>query len=325
MNKEVVFMFCGQGSQYPGMSREFYEELPFFREQMHYLDSVVVDRLGISVVDALYSSKGRSRKGLDEILWTHPGLFMIQYSIATCLMRDGIRPSYVLGCSLGESVSMAVSGVSSPEEVLDALIRQAILFKEKCSNGGMIAILDAPALFQENRDMFTGCELAGINCPKHFCIAGSDLALDMAEEYLRRVNVIYERLPVRQPFHSRHLDPIKRDFVNTFEGVTFSEGRFPAISSMSTKAVDNYCPEFMYDVVREPIVFYDTIRTMGIDADIACVDLGPSGTLSNFVKYSVGREHYRSIYSVMSPFGKDLPKYCQVREQLTEIMYSEGA
>lgn len=225
MSKELVFMFCGQGSQYSGMSQEFYEDLPYFRDQMHYLDDIVTDRLGVSVVDILYGKKGGLQKRFDQILWTHPGLFMIQYSIASCLMREGIRPSYVLGCSLGESVSMALNGVLSPEDVLDALIRQAILFQDQCSDGGMIAILEAPVLFQDNRDMFTGCEIAGINFPNHFCIAGSDIALDMAEKYLSRVNVIYERLPVRQPFHSRHLDRIKAEFLDTFKGLTFSEPR----------------------------------------------------------------------------------------------------
>ena len=331
MQNEIIFMFSGQGSQYFRMGKEYYDQLPAFREQMNYLDEIVIDKLGISVIDTLYTQTHKPQEQFNQILLTHPGLFMIQYSIASSLIREGIQPNYLLGCSLGECVSLAVSGILPTEEILDILIEQAILFQDRSCNGGMIAILDNPSLFYNNRTLFGDCEIAGLNFPKHFCISGNEQDLEIAEYHLRKANTIYERLPIKQPFHSKQIDPLKDDFVNTFKKSHFSHARIPTISCMSTKSVNKYCAETIWDVVRKPILFEETIKSISVKkhntkhTNISYVDLGPSGTLSNFIKYNLSNEQYKSTYSMMSPFGNDLAKYHHVISKLTEIMYSEGA
>ena len=61
----------------------------------------------------------------DNLLHTHPALFMVQYSLAQTLLRRGMKPDVVLGYSLGEWVALAVSGALPP--ALTAATQELIL------------------------------------------------------------------------------------------------------------------------------------------------------------------------------------------------------
>ena len=331
MKNEIVFMFSGQGSQYLNMGREFYESLTLFRLRMQHLDEIAQEYIGYSIVDVLYNNANRAPEKFDNILHTHPALFMVQHSIAQCLIHEGIIPSYVLGTSLGEMVALSVSGALSPEDAMQVVVKHALLLHKKCPPGGMMAILE-PTQHIDQYDMTaTGCELAGINFSTHYCLSGSVEALHRAGEQLESRNAIYDYLPVKQPFHSSLIDPLKADFLQVFEGIEFKTPQIPMISSMAAESLEDYSPDTLWKVVRNPIVFQKTLSLFQNEPESArfsntvYLDLGPSGTLANFVKYGLGQSNQSSINAVMSPFGNDLPKYKSLILQQSEHTLFKGA
>jgi acyl transferase domain-containing protein len=331
MKNEIVFMFSGQGSQYLNMGRDFYEDLTQFRKRMQYLDEIAQEYIGYSIVDILYNNPTRSVGKIDNILLTHPALFMVQHSIAQCLIHEGIIPSYVLGASLGELVALSVSGALSPEDAMQVIIKHALLFHKKCPPGGMMAILEPIQHIQKYDMTATGCELAGINYSTNYCLSGSFEALYRAGIELESRNSIYDYLPVKQPFHSSLIDPLKPDFLKAFEGIVFKRPKIPIISSMAAECLDNYSRDTLWRVVRDPIIFQKTLSLFQHEPDNArsnntvFMDLGPSGTLANLVKYCMVQSDQFAIDAIMSPFGNDLPKYKSLILQHSEHTIYKGA
>lgn len=331
MKNEIVFMFSGQGSQYLNMGKELYESLPMFRKQMQRLDEIPLDYIGTSIIDVLYNNRSEAPEKFDSILHTHPALFMIQYSVAQCLIHDGIIPSYLLGTSLGEMVALAVSGVLKVEDAMQLLVKHALLFHQKCPAGGMMAILEPVENFDILNMASTGCELAGVNFASHYCLSGSNEALRRSSVLLEGRNAIYDYLPVKQPFHSSRIDELKPEFINAFHRVTFNEPEIPIISAMAAESVTAYSPNLLWDVVRKPILFQKTLSLFQNQPEgkrytnTVYLDLGPSGTLANFVKYGLLQSNQLAINAVMSPFGNDLPKYKSLILQQSEHTFIKGA
>ena len=90
MSARTVFMFSGQGSQYFQMGKPLFEGNAVFRHWMIRLDGLAREISGKSVIDAIYSS-GKAEV-FDRTLLTHPAIFMIEYSLARCLMHEGVKP-----------------------------------------------------------------------------------------------------------------------------------------------------------------------------------------------------------------------------------------
>ncbi|MFD0324033.1 acyltransferase domain-containing protein [Lysobacter gummosus] len=161
-------MFSGQGSQYFQMGKQLFETSEVFRHWMVRLDKLAQEMTGMPVIDAVYASPRTD--SFDRTLKTHPAIFILEYSLAQCLIGDGIEPDLVLGASLGSFAAAAVAGHLDVEDALAAVVQQAIALEDTCQRGGMIAVLAGRELFEQDwlRDH---AELAADNFANHFALA----------------------------------------------------------------------------------------------------------------------------------------------------------
>lgn len=196
MTNSIVFMFSGQGSQYFNMGRSLYERNPVFSHWMQKLDAKIADRLGMSVLSVLYDYTRQKSEVLSNIMYTYPAVFMTEYALAQTLMEDGIFPDYVMGASMGEFVSAAVSSVMDIEDIIDCIIRQAEVFRDCCCYGSMLAVMHSPDIFYSLPLFYKCCELAGINFDSHFVVSGTRTALEDISGYLGKNDIPHQMLPV---------------------------------------------------------------------------------------------------------------------------------
>jgi len=313
MNKPVIFMFSGQGSHYLKMGFEMFERHPTFKKWMLDLNEIASDTLGKSVLDKLYN-KTKSKKDLfDQTLYSHPAIFMVEYALAQVLLEDGIEPDYVLGTSMGEFASAAVAGVMNYEELLIALIKQAEVLEKHCQPGGMTAILHSSALFNETPQLFNNSELASQNFHSHFLVSGKRDSLKHIEKWLRDKNITHQTLPVSIGFHSPLIEPAAPIYADFLRQKTYQPPTIPFISCAEAGILTSLSQNYLWEVIRKPILFQQTIQALEKKQAYTYLDIGPAGTLANFVKYNLAKDSQSKSFPILTPFGQSLPNLEKVK------------
>lgn len=301
----VVFMYSGQGSQYFDMGRQLYEENRTFRYYMDYCGRIVRDILGCSLLEIVYSPS-RTLQRFDRLVFTHPALVAIQYSLTEVFRERGYRPDYLLGYSLGEFVASVVAGVLSIEDALGLVIAKAKALEANAREASMMAVLariNAVSEMAGFRNIWVACE----NYSSHFVVAGLDEDVLVLKEALSERNVITQLLPIRYGFHSPLMDETAEHIRRVIESVS-TRVREPAIELISCETTDvvrRPDASHMWNVYRNPVLFEQTVKRMHARfPDALYIDMGPAGTLAGFVRMITG-ENKLSI-AVMTPFGRNI-------------------
>lgn len=300
-----MLLYSGQGSHYYQMGRELFEHDRTFRACMCDLDSIVQDHGRRSVVRSLYE-EGRSKGDrLDDIETTHPAIFMVELALTRSLAARGIVPDFVVGASLGAFVAAVVAGCLSAEAALVAVLQQADAIASNCGRGGMIAILESPALFLDPA-LREVSELVAQNFHSHFVVAAPDACLDGIEAHLRARNVVSERLAVGYAFHSRWIDGAEHAYRRFLEKLRLEHARIPMVCCVQARTLSHLPAGYFWEVARRQIRFPEAVALLEESGEHRYIDAGPSGTLATYLKHILGSGAGSRIRRVLSPFGRDL-------------------
>src|SRR5262249_9395525 len=132
-NRPLVFVFPGQGAQYPGMGRGLYGTETVYRQEVdRCLD--VLDRPTASSLRSLLLSADTHNESavasLQDTALTQPALFVVSYALARQLMQWGIRPDAMIGHSIGEYVAACLSGVIEVEDAIKLVLLRGKLISK---------------------------------------------------------------------------------------------------------------------------------------------------------------------------------------------------
>ena len=302
MSPKTVFMFSGQGSQYYQMARQLYDANSAFRGWMTRLDTLAYDISGRRVVAEIYARP--KSEPFDRLAFTHPAIFMVEYSLAQCLIRDGIEPDIVLGASLGAFAAAAIGGYVAVEHAIEAVLKQAEIFERCCEAGGMIAIMGDPALYGE-RFLAERSELAGVNFGGHFAVSARRADLEPIEAALAERGIMFQRLPLGVAFHSRWIDSAREPFATLMRTLPTMRGCVPLACCESASMLAGLGDGYFWNVARRPIRFLDTLVMLERGGPHRYIDVGPSGTLATFAKYGMPGTSTSTVHPILTPYGQD--------------------
>jgi trans-AT polyketide synthase/acyltransferase/oxidoreductase domain-containing protein len=294
-------MYAGQGSQYYQMGADLYANHKTFKAWMDKLDQIAQQYGGKSIVGVIYNPTNKISESFDEIEYTHPAIFMVGYSLTQVLLEMGITPDYVLGTSLGEYIALAVSGACSYQKVLEIIIKESNLLKQRNSEGGMLAVLASKEVFLQHPEAFGKCELAADNFKGHFVLSGSTADIQQASVYLEAQQITFQKLPISYAFHSAYINAIEQEFKQALQGVSFQPPTIPIISCAYKAINPALTAQYLWDIIRLPIRFADTLAALHSPEDFLYIDLGASSTLTTFINYNLVSS--RHTYSILSPYG----------------------
>jgi bacillaene synthase trans-acting acyltransferase len=301
--RKIIFMYSGQGSHYYNMGFELYQKNEIFRKTMERCNQITSHKYNINFLDVLYDSS-KKFEIFDNILYSHPAIFSIGYSLTQIMYENNIKPDCVLGYSLGEFTSLVVSNILSLEEGLDLIMNQAKLLHETRHYGGILVVLEDISFFDNNEILFKGSTFAGLNYEKCFLISGPNDILKQINTNLNKNSIISQFLPVKYAFHSEYIDGIKENFMEFLKTFSFKKPDIPVFSSSLADQLSDISIQYLWDIIRKKIQFNKLISNMQRKEDFIYIDLGPTGTLVNFIKY--GFNSKISSYSVMNPFNENI-------------------
>jgi acyl transferase domain-containing protein len=278
---KIAFLFTGQGSQYVGMGRALWETEPTFRKVIERCDEILHPLLGRSLRSVMH---GECDEGLlDETGYTQPALFALECAIAEVWQSWGIRPTLVLGHSIGEFAAAYLAGIFTLEDGLRLVAERARLMQSLPADGAMAAVFASEARVREAlHGRETELSVAAVNAIDNVVVSGSRTALRAVLEELARDSISSRLLKVSHAFHSPLMEPVSQDFEIFARAIPFSSPGIGLVSNLSGGVVRDgtmSTPDYWTRQLRESVRFMDGVRTVesaGIDV---VIEIGPAPVL----------------------------------------------
>ena len=279
---KIAFIFPGQGAQYVGMGRDFYEALPVCRE--------VIDKASeISGVD-LKKICFEENQEINITEYTQIAMLAVEAAILKALEEKGITADAAGGLSLGEYGALIASGAMSMEDAFAVVRKRGIYMQEAVPTGGaMSAVLGAEAsLIEEICEKTEGIvSIANYNCPGQIVITGEAEAVAKASESLKEAGVKrIVPLKVSGPFHSKMLTGAGEKLGEVLKDVQLSPVQIPYTTNVTAEYVtdSSQIKELLVAQVSSSVRWQQCVETMIADGVDTFVEIGPGKTLAGFMR-----------------------------------------
>lgn len=331
-DRRVVFMFPGQGAQYPGMARGLYEREPVVREAIDRCTRVLKAPLGTDLRRLIFPTSRQASRAAEELKdtrWAQPALFTVAYAVARLWQSWGVKPAAMIGHSVGEYVAATLAGVIDLEDALRLIAHRGRLVSA-LPRGSMLAVMAPPEELQPFID--EPVALAAVNGPGYAVVSGPDEAIDRVEQALARASVPARRLHTSHAFHSSMMDPALAEFEDHVASVRLSAPSVPCAETLTGAWADARVtsPGYWSAQLRRTVRFADAVRTVSSSASVVgkspvYIEVGPGNTLTTFAAESAREAGATPVCASSLPGPHDRRTDTEVMLGALGELWSHGA
>lgn len=279
---KTAFIFPGQGSQYIGMGKDFYENIPVCR-------SVYETASRAAELDVPFLCFEENDK-LNITEYTQIAMLATEVAILRALEERGIRADVTAGLSLGEYGALAVSGVMSDEDLFRLIRKRGIYMQEAVPKGGaMTAVLglDTDTIEKVCEETEGIVSIANYNCPGQTVITGEEAAVTAAAEKLSAAGAKRcVALKVSGPFHSPMLAEAGERLGRELKNISLREMKVPYLANVTADYVKETAQikELLAKQVASSVRWQQSVERMIEDGVTTFVEIGPGRTLAGFLR-----------------------------------------
>ena len=308
---KLVFMFPGQGAQYPGMARELHDCEPVFRE--------VIDRCckaldndgeaagqdprpyllwdpGQSRIDASQASAALAQTRIAQ-----PALFAMEMALTRLLQSWGIQPDALMGHSVGEFTAACVAGVFGIEDAMRLVAARGRLMQAQ-PGGRMLAVRASTArlagLIPE------GIAIASINAPELTVVSGGTDVVDTLARSLEQQGIKCSALVTSHAFHSPMMAPVRAPLAGAVAAVPRQPAALAIISTALARVADasQWCdPDYWGQQLMSPVHFAGSVTVAASDSPCILLEVGPGQTLGTLARQCLPSEKRGAVVPCLGP------------------------
>ncbi|MGW1077632.1 type I polyketide synthase, partial [Streptomyces sp. NPDC002537] len=260
----VVFVFPGQGSQWPGMAVELLDASPVFAARFAECDAALGALTGWSVTDVLRGAPGTP--SLESIEVLQPVLFAVNVSLAALWRAAGVEPAAVVGHSQGEIAAALVAGALSLADAAKIVVLRSALFAQELVGKGAVASVALSAQAVEERltawDGRLG--IAGRNGPGAVTVAGEVAALEEFVAGCQADDIRARVVGSTVASHCAQVDPLRDRILELFADIAPRRGDIPFYSTVTGTARDTaeLDAEYWFHNARQPVDFEGAVHAL---------------------------------------------------------------
>lgn len=279
---KIAFVFPGQGAQYFGMGKDFYENFDRAKEVFAIAGKVS----GISMEELIF----QENENLHITKYTQIAMLTVELAILKVLQEKGMKADVNAGLSLGEYGALVASGVLSVYDALELVFKRGAYMQEAVPAGGaMTAVvgLENDIIEKICMQIEGTVSVANYNCPGQTVITGEKSAVKEAEDAFKAIGA--RRcipLKVSGPFHSKMLEEAGRRLAKELEKIEIQEIEIPYISNVTADYIrdKNQVKSLLEKQVSSSVRWQQSVEQMVKDGVNIFVEIGPNKTLTGFLK-----------------------------------------
>jgi [acyl-carrier-protein] S-malonyltransferase len=280
---KIVFMFPGQGAQYVGMGKDFYDSFACSKEIFDKANEV----LDIDVKKLCFEEN----EDINITEYTQAAMVTASVAILKKIEEMGLKPDLTAGLSLGEYCALVASDVMSFEDAVKVVRQRGILMQDTvpAGEGAMSAVLGMKkeAIEAVLPDVEGIVTIANYNCPGQIVITGEETAVAAAGEALKAAGarrVI--PLKVSGPFHCELLKGAGEKLGQELEKVEIQSFTVPYVTNVTAQYVTGpeQVKKLLVSQVSSSVRWQQCVEQMIDDGVDTFIEIGPGKTLTGFLK-----------------------------------------
>ena len=280
-----AFIFPGQGSQFPGMGKEHYDNSAFTKKLFEQANEI----LGFRISDIMFTG---TEEDLKQTKVTQPAVFL--HSIMAYKSIESASPDMVAGHSLGEFSALVANGTLSFDDALTLVSIRAQAMQKACEvlPSTMAAVLNladekveaiCAEVQQETGEVVVP---ANYNCPGQLVISGSVKGIEIACERMKAAGAKRALvLPVGGAFHSPLMLPAKEELAAAIESTKFHAPTCAVYQNVVAKGVMDReeIKQNLIDQLTGAVRWTQCVQAMIADGAYKFTEAGPGKVLQGLV------------------------------------------
>ena len=279
-----VFVFTGQGAQWWGMGRALLGKEPVFRAMIERIDAMLRHLASWSLLEEM--TRDEADSNIDRTDIAQPAIFALQVALAELWQSWGIKPSKVIGHSVGEVAAAYCAGVYSLEDAVAVIYHRSRLQNATGGHGRMLAAGITPA---EGRRAIgphgDRVQIAVFNSPNLITLAGDTEPLEAIAADLEKSGAFVRWLRINYAFHTHQMEPIKDELLRVLRNIKPQRARVPFISTvtggmLSGEKID---AAYWWKNVRQPVLFGPAVSALARGKDDTYLEIGPHPALAGSI------------------------------------------
>jgi len=281
-------IFPGQGSQFVGMIRDFYDNYQIVKQTIEKIS----DYSGINIKEIIFEDKNNF---LDLTQYTQLSLFSASYCIFEVLKKE--KPNFInsinsmLGHSLGEYTALACSDKLSLEDTCKILKKRGELMGNAVPSkkSGMAALIgcDSNTIEKIINENNINLEIANDNSPIQIVVSGAiDDLKDSKNVFLDNKVKRFVILKVSAAFHSKYMVKAEEELNNHINILNFNQNSIKIISNSTSKISNDskLIKESIKKQMSNRVRWTESIKELENTGEKKIIEIGPGSVLSGLIK-----------------------------------------
>jgi acyl transferase domain-containing protein/NADPH:quinone reductase-like Zn-dependent oxidoreductase/acyl carrier protein len=273
----AVFIFPGQGGQWPGMGAELAREHAGFAARLAQCAAVLDPLTGWPLLSVINGEPGAPP--LDRVDVVQPALWAVMVALAGLWQDFGVTPAAVAGHSQGEIAAACVAGILTLADGAKVIAARSKALAGLAGTGTMAALPVSAARAQELTAATGGTvSVAAVNSPLSVVISGPAAAVREITTQVEGARLI----PVDYPSHSPGVERVRDELLAALDGITPVPGQVRFYSAVTGQVLDGpeCTADYWYRNLREPVAFERVTRELLADGHGMFIEASPHPVLT---------------------------------------------